>query len=128
MKKYILVILSIILTGCLYSFEDECFRPVIQTVSSSCEKNKGKPYPLIAGYQKQNTLGKTNSTQRWKDVVACGGKYGDENISYYPQNYKKSGKFYKNLDDCMLEKGYIYLSPAQCGYQGTKWDKGVCNL
>jgi len=28
----------------------------------------------------------------------------------------------------MNTKGYIYLSPAECGYQDPKWDKGKCNL
>ena len=120
--KNLIFITLFILCGCFYS--DGCW---YSPQMVNCV-DKGNPYPLSAGYQKQNTLGKTNSTQRWKDVVACGGKYGDENISYYPQNYKKNGKFYKSLDDCMLEKGYIYLSPAQCGYQGGKWDKGKCNL
>ena len=116
--KYTLFILCFILNGCWYS--NGCFYTP-QMVNCV---DKGKEYPLIAGYQKKELLGHTNSKQRWKDLVSCGGKYGDINLHYYPQNYQINDKRYKNLDECMNTKGYIYLSPAECGYQDPKWDKG----
>ena len=120
--RYTLFLLCFILKGCWYS--NGCFYTP-QMVNCV---DKGKEYPLIAGYQKKELLGHTNSKQRWKDLVSCGGKYGDINLHYYPQNYQINDKRYKNLDECMNTKGYIYLSPAECGYQDPKWDKGKCNL
>ena len=120
--RYTSFLLCFILNGCWYS--NGCFYTP-QMVNCV---DKGKEYPLIAGYQKKELLGHTNSKQRWKDLVSCGGKYGDINLHYYPQNYQINDKRYKNLDQCMNTKGYIYLSPAECGYQDPKWDKGKCNL
>ena len=120
--RYTSFILCFILNGCWYS--NGCFYTP-QMVNCV---DKGKEYPLIAGYQKKELLGHTNSKQRWKDLVSCGGKYGDINLHYYPQNYQINDKRYKNLDECMNTKGYIYLSPAECGYQDPKWDNGKCNL
>lgn len=122
MKALIPLLFILFLQGCIYA--EGCW---ISPQMVSCV-DKGKTYPLIAGYQKPETLGKTDSNKRWNDWVSCGGKYGDINIDYYPQNYKLNGKFYTGLDQCMLEKGYIFLPPAQCGYQNPKWDTGKCNL
>ena len=69
MKKILLIVSAFMLNGCLYSFEDECIKPIIQVVSNSCHKNKGKEFPLVAGYQKKVTLGRTNTEQRWKDLI-----------------------------------------------------------
>lgn len=52
------------------------------------------------------TLGNTNSEKRWNDLVSCGGKYGDENLTYYPENYTIK-KFYEEVDQCMFNKGGI---------------------
>ncbi|MDA3977539.1 hypothetical protein [Gallibacterium sp. AGMB14963] len=125
MKKFLILICGFILAGCIY--DRGCFRPLIETVATQCEET-GTLFPLIAGYQKPETLGKTDSNKRWNDWVSCGGKYGDINIDYYPQNYKLNGKFYTGLRQCMLEKGYIFLPPAQCGYQEPKYNTGKCNL
>ena len=104
---YTLFLLCFILNGCWHS--NGCFYTP-QMVNCV---DKGKEYPLIAGYQKKELLGHTNSKQRWKDLVSCGGKYGDINLHYYPQNYQINDKRYKNLDECMNTKGYIYLSPVE---------------
>ena len=48
------------------------------------------------------------------------GDYKLENIKTVEQSDK--------LHHCMIEKGYIHLTPTECGYQNPKWDKGVCNL
>ncbi len=34
----------------------------------------------MAHYQKPYSLGKTNVEQRWKDVIDCGGTFGDKHI------------------------------------------------
>ena len=73
MKKILLIVSAFMLNGCLYSFEDECIKPIIQVVSSNCYKNK-EEFPAIAHYQKLETIGKTDSKQRWKDAVSCGAE------------------------------------------------------
>ncbi|WP_373099319.1 MULTISPECIES: hypothetical protein [Pasteurellaceae] len=118
-----LLLLGILfLNGCLYSFEDNCIRPIIQTVSSNCYKNKGEEFPAIAHYQKQSSIGKTDSQQRWKDAVNCGAVYGDSDLE------KLHRKNYEKFQRCMEVKGYKKFWPAECGYQNPKWDKGKCNL
>lgn len=120
MKALISLLFILFLQGCIYA--EGCW---ISPQMVSCV-DKGKIYPRISRYQKPYSLGKTDSQQRWKDVVACGGKYGDyENAStdkLIP--VLKKDLFY----ECMLNKGYISLTPAQCGYQNPKWDTGKCNL
>ena len=121
MKKILLIVSAFMLNGCLYSFEDECIRPIIQVVSSNCYKNK-EEFPAIAHYQKLETIGKTDSKQRWKDAVSCGAEYGDNNLKkLHRDNYEK-------FWSCMDKKGYKKFWSAECGYQNPKWDKGVCNL
>ena len=51
------------------SFEGECFRPIIQVVSSNCYK-KGEVFSSIAHYQKPYSIGKTDQQQRWKMLLA----------------------------------------------------------
>ncbi|QPB43227.1 hypothetical protein [Rodentibacter haemolyticus] len=120
MKKGIFIMLLILLNGCLYyDFEGECFRPIIQTVSSSnCYRNRGKPYPVIAGYQKQNSIGNTNPQQRLNDIRSCGS---NESLYDFKVGYEK-------FRACMSSKGYIYFHPAECGTQNPKWSTGKCNL
>ncbi|QLB12872.1 hypothetical protein EV697_10810 [Bisgaardia hudsonensis] len=126
MKKLILLLSIFLLNGCLYSFEDECFRPIIQVVSANCEVKKGPTWPAIAHYQKPNIIGHTDSAQRLKDALACGAK--DNTLVDAPSNYTINGKFYKVLENCMADRGYIYISSEECGYMNPKWDKGKCNL
>lgn len=121
MKGILLVILVFMNSGCLYSFEDPCIRPIIQVVSSNCYKNKGKGFSSIAHYQKLNSIGKTDSQQRWKDAVKCGAEYGDSDLKkLHRDNY---GKF----RNCMEIKGYKKFWPAECGYRNPEWNKGLCN-
>lgn len=116
--KYLLLIPLFLVSGCYYS--DGC---IYSPQMVNCYVDKGEIFPSISRYQKPYSLGKTNSEQRWKDVIACGGKYGDyanDNIT----TVEKADSFYS----CMVKKGYIHLTPAECGYQNPKWDKGKCNL
>ncbi|HHW7520664.1 TPA: hypothetical protein ACU18R_002424 [Mannheimia haemolytica] len=116
MKKLSLSFL-LLLNGCFYS--DGClYTP--QMVN--CFIEKGDEFPAIAHYQKLETIGKTDSEQRWKDAVSCGAEYGDNNLKkLHRDNYEK-------FWSCMDKKGYKKFWPAECGYQNPKWDKGVCNL
>ncbi|ACA31904.1 hypothetical protein [Histophilus somni] len=116
MKKAVLIFILFLLAGC--SYHDGCFYSP-QLVSCV---DKGEVFPSISRYQKPYSLGRTDSNQRWKDVISCGGKYLDYDQRSVP--FEKQEEFYY----CMLGKGYIHLSPAKCGYQNPKWDKGVCNF
>ncbi|WP_373099317.1 MULTISPECIES: hypothetical protein [Pasteurellaceae] len=42
--------------------------------------DKSESFSPIAHYQKEHSTGATHSEQRWKDVVSCGRKYGDERL------------------------------------------------
>lgn len=129
MKQVIILLITCLVSGCIYDSEGKCFRAILETVSAShCKGYSGKQFPYVAMYQKESTLGHTNSEQRWKDIIDCGGKYGDWNMEYYPTDYKIKGKSYKHHGECMADKGYIHLYPAQCGFMDPKRDKGKCNL
>ncbi|WP_273396208.1 hypothetical protein [Actinobacillus porcinus] len=128
MRK-LLLLGTLFLNGCLYSFEDECIKPIIQVVSSGCEKNKGEEFPVIAHYQKKSNIGSTNSEQRWRDAVSCGAKYGDNTLRSAMTKGEKEpidDILADKFDNCMSVRGYIWIQ--DCGYQNPKWDKGVCNL
>lgn len=117
MKKLYLSLLFL-LNGCFYS--NGClYTP--QMVN--CFIDKGEIFPSISRYQKPYSLGNTNSELRWKDVVACGGKHGDYDEKSIT-TVEKSDLFYR----CMIKKGYVHLTPAECGFQNPKWNKGICNL
>ncbi|OOF43823.1 hypothetical protein BKK51_10930 [Rodentibacter trehalosifermentans] len=114
--RYIFPFIVLLLNGCWYS--NGC----IYTPQMVNCVDKGEVFPSVARYQKPYSLGKTDSNQRWKDVVSCGGKYMDYNQENIP--IKKQENFYS----CMLNKGYILLSPARCGTQDPKWNAGKCNF
>ena len=124
MKIILLIISVFLISGCLYSFEGECVRPIIQVASSNCYKNKGEEFSSMAHYQKLDSIGITNSHQRWKDAVKCGAEYGE----YGDYDLKKlHSDNYEKFHSCMETKGYKKFWPAECGYKNSKWDKGICN-
>ncbi|QLB12875.1 hypothetical protein EV697_10812 [Bisgaardia hudsonensis] len=116
MKKRV-YLFSFLLTSCYY--HDGCmYTP--QMVN--CYVDKGETWPAIAHYQKPNTIGHTDSAQRWKDAVACGAKYGDIKLRH------SSRDDLEKFQLCMKSKGYHKYWPAECGYMNPKWDEGKCNL
>lgn len=116
MKKILLLLSFFCLSGCIYN--GNCWVPLIQTVGyHSCGENV-TPYPIIAGYQKKNSIGHTDPKQRSKDIRACGS---DDTLFDFSSGYKEFRK-------CLAVKGYIYIEPKDCGYQEPKWSTGKCNL
>ena len=98
----------------------------------SCGGYDGESWPAIAYYQKPATLGRTDSAQRWRDVVACGATYGDESlrsaIAPSPDSPIEDTMIEK-FDNCMAERGYIYIMQSiDCGTQDPEEDTGKCNL
>ncbi|WP_143933753.1 hypothetical protein [Necropsobacter massiliensis] len=126
MKKYVFIMLSLVLSSCLYDPQAGCVRPIIETTASSCYK--GRSYPPIAHYQKLHHLGNTNSEQRWKDVVSCGGKYGDESLRS-AMTKDKNGPIDKTMQkkfrQCMENKGYVRIQ--DCGLKNSSSDTKQCN-
>lgn len=116
MRRKIIFITIILLNGC---YSDGCF---YTPQSVSCV-NKGNMWPGIAEFQNVNTIGHTDSQQRWKDAIDCGSKYGDKELLHI----NRQGK-YNEFKICMEKKGYHRFWPAECGYQNPKWDTGKCNL
>ncbi len=96
----------------------------------------GEKYPNIAHWQKKETLGKTNSEQRWIDLLQCKFIKKNEQEYDYPIQRGESGyfigdinyisKILKKLDNCMYQKGY-YIE-HDCGTQHPKWSTGKCNI
>ena len=122
--KIILLIMSVFfISGCLYSFEGECVRPIIQVVSSNCNK-KRELFSSIAYYQKIDSIGHTDINQRWRDAELCGAKYGDSNLwsVIKPQNFRNEFRI------CMKSKGYHIFDSSECGVKEPKsLNKGICN-
>lgn len=117
MKRLFILVVITFFPSCYYS--DGCF---YSPQSVSCV-DKGSIYPAFSRYQKYNSIGRTNSQQRWNDIIECGGKYNDQDLRYINDN-----GLYNIFEKCMFDKGYKYFHPAECGFQDPKWDKGVCNL
>ncbi|MDO4627321.1 MAG: hypothetical protein Q4A81_08600 [Pasteurellaceae bacterium] len=134
MKNTLIIGFVFLLSGCIYSFEDECLKPIIQVVSSGCYQNRGKDFPYVAHFQKKDQIGKTDTNTRWNDVQSCGGI----NISRASNEFHLKNERMKNgainsvvfdkFEACMLEKDYVHFPPADCGTQDPKWNEGKCNL
>ena len=87
----------------------------------SCGFNENIPdIPSIAHYQKSNTIGNTDIEQRWKDIVACGGQYGDVDLNIQNgRDWRVNSREVRELllrdfDRCMRQKGYKHLKAADC--------------
>lgn len=112
------------LYGC-YSKKDDCYHGMTRICN-------GETYPPIAHYQKPFSLGKTNIEQRWKDVESCGGLFDETGVRYeIKESRDKRGRIIipvvNSFENCMKNKGYIYLSNNECGRKNSTADKGVCN-
>ena len=126
MRKFLtFLVISNLLTGCIYA--DGC----LYTPQMVNCVDKGKSFPAIARYQKRNSVGFTNSNIRWDDAVSCGAQRGDDtlkSIIVYNPNGSLNADYQQRFHNCMENKGYIILKPADGGYQNPKGDKGPCNL
>lgn len=134
MRILVAVYLVSLLNGCVvYSSKDDC---IYGLLSTQCF---GKEYTSVAAVQKPYSLGKTDTEQRWKDVMSCGGKYGDSYFTYvrdrmYEEKYRnlphRNGEpvdkeYGRKFHGCMKNKGYIYVE--DCGRKNSTTDKRICN-
>lgn len=124
MKKLLLLSLIISLSGCVYS---KTYRQWISIIPHS-----GPPsteYSSSAHYQKKDTVGKTNSQERWKAFIACGATSYDKTLENTYRDYNTGGLDYNKIDkfkSCMDKRGYIYIH--KCGLAEPKHlDRGLCN-
>ncbi|QPB43229.1 hypothetical protein [Rodentibacter haemolyticus] len=128
MKNWYVLVISFYLTGCY--FHNGCW---YSPQNVSCV-DKGGAYPYIAFFQKTETIGHTDTAQRWVDVKLCGGV----NISKKENSFNIKGDRDNNMviipevverfEKCMGSKGYIRLKGYDCGNQNPKWSTGKCNL
>ncbi|WP_439327771.1 hypothetical protein [Lonepinella sp. BR2357] len=122
MEKFILFF-CIFLSACLYRHENGC---TITWQTASCD---GKEFPPISFYQKKETIGHTNTEQRWKDIGKCGVKYGDIYLFSGQRKHKNDPvdhDMVTRLHNCVEKQGYIYIT--DCGRMNSVTDKKVCNM
>ena len=123
MRLLVIIQFLLLLSAC-----DGCWTPIPVV---SCGGPYGKAWPVVAYYQKPETIGHTDSKQRWEDVVACGGRYGDNTLRSamtYTQDGPVVDKLIYKFDNCMEKKGYQIVPFTECGTQDPDEDKGKCNL
>ncbi len=84
----------------------------------------------IVRYQKKEFIGHTDPEQRMKDLVACGLPENVEKPMFKLRasmqgetNVEPELRYY-NLNECMLRKGYLYISDIACGQKVRKF--GIC--
>lgn len=125
LNRFLLILSMLTFTGCY----NGCLSPM---PTIACGGPYGKPWPSIAYIQKPETIGHTNSEQRWRDAVACGAEYGDVELRS-AMTHDNDGPIDMEMREtfgiCMAQKGYIQLSYSiDCGSQDPKEDTGKCNL
>ncbi|MBP6861249.1 MAG: hypothetical protein KBC57_02680 [Neisseriaceae bacterium] len=86
--------------------------------------------PPVEGYQKTETIGHTNTDQRWKDLQACGVKQYNEgrlglNGSMPGETFQQGINRRDKVNSCMKKKGYVIYSPESC--MKNKKPTGLCN-
>lgn len=92
-----------------------------QMVNCYVEK---KLFSSIARYQKLNSIGSTNTYQRWKDAEICGARYGDNEL----WSIIRPIDFRERFHSCMRNRGYHIFAPDECGLKEPKsLNKGICN-
>ncbi|MGO3859014.1 MAG: hypothetical protein ACTJHL_07175 [Neisseriaceae bacterium] len=118
MKSW-LVLMSIALSGCIPIRVIPKYNPNIYDLP-----------PPVEGYQKAETIGYTNTDQRWKDLQACGVRKYNEGL--LDLNGQGPGVTVKQVivrrdkvNGCMKEKGYVIYSPERC--MKNKKPTGLCN-
>jgi lipoprotein len=123
MRLLVIIQFLLLLSAC-----DGCWTPIPVV---SCGGSYGEDWPSIAFYQKLETIGHTDSKQRWEDAVACGATYGDNTLLSAITD-KNTGnitdKLIYSFDNCMERKGYHQLTHNECGTQDPGENTGKCNL
>lgn len=124
--KLMISLSVLLLSGCfVYSSKDDC---IYGLTSTQCF---GESYSPVAKFQKPYRLGRTDSQQRWDDLIACGVKRGDLSLhsawrkALEPLNKKLLEELSSNFRKCMKSKGYISIN--DCGRKNSPTNKGICN-
>lgn len=120
MKRIYSLISLFLLTSC---YSDGCW------YTPQMVNCVGESYPAIAHYQKAHSIGKTDSKQRWNDVVSCGATYGDKGLRSAMSkgiNEPIDKNMQRKFRQCMKNKGYIRIE--QCGLKDSPTDTGKCNI
>lgn len=117
LNRFSLILSMLTFTGCY----NGCLSPM---PTIACGGPYGETWPSIAYIQKPETIGHTDSEQRWRDVVACGAEYGDLAL-------RSAIPLGETFNTCMAQKGYMniyYIDSLDCGTQDPEEDTGRCNL
>ena len=114
---------KLLIVLCIIPFLTSCYVKngcLVSPQDVVCFNQEPSPEP-IAYYQKIGQSSDTNASQRWRDAVTCGAKYGDKSLrsamidtSNGPVNLKKR----KAFRSCMKDKGYLILSLSECYTDG----------
>ncbi len=88
--------------------------------------------PQIQGWQKADTVGRSNVDKRWQDFQSCGVKNFrdgslDLNNRYPGMTSEDVSKRSKAIRSCMKNKGYIYLGETECVDGKNNKLTGLCN-
>ncbi|MGO3859015.1 MAG: hypothetical protein ACTJHL_07180 [Neisseriaceae bacterium] len=118
MKSW-LVLMSIALSGCIPIRVIPKYNPDIYLVP-----------PAVQGYQKTDTIGHTDTEQRWKDLQACGVRQYDEGRldlnAFGPDDTTQQVIARRDrINGCMKAKGYVIYSNLRC--VKNKKPTGLCN-
>ena len=121
MRIFCLSILAVILSACSAFYVVPGYSPYVSLAP-----------PQIQGWQKADTIGRTNVDRRWQDFQDCGvKKYFDGtldlNTRYPGMTSNQVSERSQKIRSCMKNKGYIYLGATECVDGKNNKLTGLCN-
>lgn len=112
---------------CLFMLLTSCANSCFMAFAVTECYDESKVFPSIAVYQKSNSIGHTDTKQRWVDAASCGARYGDENIIFINgmdwrnNSREERERIINSFRYCMNRKGYVRIPFADC------YKQGICN-
>ena len=121
MRTIYLLIFAVLLSACSAFYVVPGYSPYVSLAP-----------PQIQGWQKADTIGRTNVDKRWQDFQSCGVKiyrdgHLDLNVQYPGMTSNQVSERSKKIRSCMKNKGYIYLGETECVDGKNNKLTGLCN-
>ena len=121
MRTIYLLIFAVLLSACSAFYVVPGYSPYVSLAP-----------PQIQRWQKSDTIGHTDSKQRWQDFQGCGVKnFRDGSLDLsneYPgMTTEDVIRRSKAIRSCMKNKGYIYLGETECVDGKNNKLTGLCN-